>query len=317
MRYPWGSDNPYNDYAGQLRRTWGGRVQKISVDAGFDCPNRDGSLGTAGCAWCDGSSFVPAYCGQRAGVAEQVRSGIDFFSHKYIGQKYLVFFQAYSGTYAEPQRLRELYRQALDVEGVVGLVVGTRPDLLSAGVVAVLAEMAARVPVTVEIGVESTLDRTLESLGRGHGFAASADAALRLRAAGLAVGAHLILGLPGENRAELLGHAERLNGLPIDQLKIHHLQILRGTPLERRYAERPDEFRLFGADEYVALLDDFVCGLRPDIAVERLCNEAPEERIVAPRWNGVKNYAVAQRLAARLRAAGRWQGCRLAAGAPA
>jgi radical SAM protein (TIGR01212 family) len=308
MNHPWPGGLPFNDYSSHVRRLWGHRVQKLSVDAGFSCPNRDGTLGRSGCAYCSTASFVPAYCDPRHGIGRQVRDGIDFFSRKYAGQEYLVYFQSNSNTYGDPGRLRGLFEEALAVEGVVGLVVGTRPDTLPEAVVKLLAEYAGRTSLTVELGIESTLDASLERMGRGHGFAAVTDACLRLRAAGVAYGGHVILGLPGESPVDCLAHAGRLNALGLSTLKIHHLQIVEGTRWAVVWRESPDGFDLFDVDRYVPLVADFLERLDPSVVVERLCNESPDALLLAPRWGGVKNFALSHRVAAYMESRGMWQG---------
>lgn len=222
MTYPWGSSLPYNDYSSHIRRTWGGRVQKISVDAGFSCPNRDGRRGVGGCAWCNVDSFVPAYCSGNKSISDQVRAGIDFFSWKYATQRYLVYFQAYSSTYSNVSQLSTIYQEALMVPGVVGIVVGTRPDTIDDTTLALLAKLAQTTSVSVEVGIESCNDATLQAMGRGHDFGIVRDTVMRLHAAGISVGAHLILGLPGEGIWDYQEHARKLNELPITTLKIHH-----------------------------------------------------------------------------------------------
>jgi len=311
MDFPWGGTLPYNDYSGFSRRRWGGRVQKISVDAGFSCPNRDGRIGTGGCAWCNVAAFVPGYCSPALSIAQQVRAGIEFFAWKYAQQRYLVYFQAFSATYAAAAQLRELYETALSLDGVVGIVVGTRPDTLDDAGIDVLADIAKRTSVCVELGVESTKDATLAAMGRGHDFSSARSAVYRLQAAGIEVGVHLILGLPGESPADFLDHAHRINQLPITTLKIHHLQILEGTRLGREYRDNPELFRLFDVAGYLEVLRVFLTNLRPDIVVERFCNESPDALLLAPRWGGLKNFAFTHLLVAELTKAGQSQGCAL------
>lgn len=308
MSYPWQTDIPYNDYSSYIKRIWGRRVQKISVDAGLTCPNRDGTLGREGCGYCTVASFVPSYCQTGHSLAEQMREGMEFFARKYAGQGYLVYFQANSNTYTDPGSLRDLMEQALDQPGVVGLVIGTRPDTLPDSMVEVLAGFARRTYLNVEIGIESTLDRSLARIGRGHDFAAVVDACDRLHGAGVGLGGHIILGLPGESFEAMLGHATRLNQLPLGTLKIHHLQILEGTRWAAEWRVDPTGFQPLALDEYLELVIRFLELLKPGLVIERLCNESPEAMLLAPRWGGVKNFVLTHMVVERLRREGRWQG---------
>jgi radical SAM protein (TIGR01212 family) len=308
MEYPWQTQIPYNDYSTYVRRTWGQRVQKLSVDAGFSCPNRDGSLGRSGCAYCVNASFVPSYCDPKLSLADQIQAGIAFFSWKYQNQGYLVYFQANSNTYTDPDNLRRLLDEALCQPGVLGIVIGTRPDTLSDQTIAVLAEFARKTYLNVEIGIESSLDSSLEAIGRGHDFAATVDACSRLLQHGIQMGGHIILGLPRETSQDFNEHARKLNQLPLSTLKIHHLQILAGTAWATTWRRHPDFFSLFSLEDYVTTVIDFLERLRPNIVIERLCNESPESMLLAPRWGGIKNFAFTHRVVERMLSTGQWQG---------
>lgn len=296
---------PWNDYGAWLRRRLGCKAQKISVDAGLSCPNRDGTLGTSGCAYCDNRAFRPAYCEGGNGVARQLEEGKTFFARKYPDMKFLAYFQAYTNTHAPLERLKRLYGEALEVDGVAGLVVATRPDCLPNDVLDHLGSLAHQTFLTLELGVETANDATLRLIGRGHDFGCSRRAIERAKERGITVGAHIIIGLPGEDEAESLRQASIVSELPIDILKLHQLQIIRGTRLERMYAERP--FHLYSADEYIGLASAYLQLIRKDIVVERLTAQAPSEMVVAPRW-GLKNHEFAHRLAAFMRSEGLTQG---------
>ncbi len=298
---------PYNDYSSYIRLKFGRRVQKISVDAGFSCPNRDGTRGSHGCAYCTNASFVPSYCQPNQSIAAQIEAGIQFFSWKYGKQGYQVYFQANSNTYGNAGYLRDVLDQALAHPAVCGLVIGTRPDTLSDEAITVLLECASRTMMTVELGIESTLDRTLGRIGRGHDYAAVVDACQRLSQAGLTIGGHLILGLPGETSADFWQHAGKLNELPLETLKIHHLQILEGTRFADEWRGSPEEFHLFSLEEYLEVAATFLEQLRANLVIERFCNEAPEGLLLAPRWGGVKNYEFTQKLVKKMRNEGRRQ----------
>lgn len=288
-------ERPYKTYSEYLRERFPGQhLQKISVDAGFSCPNRDGSKGEGGCSFCNPEAFAPGYCRQVKGIAEQIDAGKAFFSRKTNGEtRYLVYFQSYSGTYAPVEVLRERYAQALAADGVVGLIVGTRPDCLSEEVLDLLSEVARERFVMLEVGVESCYDRTLSQVGRGHSFDCAKQAILAASGRGIPVGVHLILGLPGETREEMLQEAEILSALPIDVLKLHQLQILRGTRMAQAWETDPSQFHLFTAEEYAHLVARFVRRLRPGIALDRFAAEAPSRLLLAPRW-GLKPQEVQQ-----------------------
>lgn len=297
----------YTPFSAFLSSRVAGKVQKISVDAGFSCPNRDGTLGRGGCTYCNNSSFRPAYCAGRASVTAQLEEGKRFFARKYPQMRYLAYFQAYTNTYGALGQLRSLYEEALAVEGVVGLVVGTRPDCVPDVLLDYLATLARSRFVLVEYGVETTSDRTLRRVNRGHDFACSADAIRRTAQRGLAVGAHVILGLPGEEREEIVAQADELSALPLDTLKMHQLQIVRGTRMAAEYARRPEDFHLRDAAGYADLVVDYLERLRPGIAVERFASQTPAGLLVAPAW-GLKNYEFAELVKRRLRERDTWQG---------
>ena len=297
----------YLDFSAFLSRHFTGKVQKLSVDAGFSCPNRDGALGRGGCTYCNNRTFRPAYCEPEVGITAQLEAGKRFFSRKYSEMNYLAYFQAYTNTYAALPRLQALYEEALRVEGVVGLVVGTRPDCVSDELLDYLAALSRRVFVMVEYGVESVSDETLLRVRRGHGFAASVSAIRRTAARGIPVGAHVILGLPGETEEDFLRQPVELSRLPLDTLKVHQLQIVKGTEMARQYAERPSDFRLFTPEAYAELIVSYLERLRPDIAVERFTSQAPAGLVLAPAW-GWKNYQFANLVRRRLRERGTWQG---------
>ncbi|HEY5499895.1 MAG TPA: TIGR01212 family radical SAM protein, partial [Bacteroidales bacterium] len=221
----------YRKFQDFLNDYFENKIQKISLNAGFSCPNRDGNKGFGGCTYCNNQTFNPAYCKTEKSITLQLQEGIRFFSKKYPKMDYLAYFQAYTNTYGDLERLKSLYEEALQVPGVKGLVIGTRPDCMPEELLDYLEELARNHFILIEYGVESTKDETLKKINRGHDFACSADAIRRTAARGLPVGVHVILGLPGENHHDIMQHAERLNDLPIDTLKLHQLQIIRDTKL--------------------------------------------------------------------------------------
>lgn len=300
----------YREFGDFLRERFPFKAQKIAINAGFTCPNRDGSKGRGGCTYCNNQTFNPGYCQTDKSVADQLAEGVRFFSRKYPEMRYLAYFQAYTSTYGEQERLERLYEEALGYPGVVGLVIGTRPDCMPDRLLDYLARLSEQVLVLVEYGVESTLDRTLRRINRGHDFAEAEEAIRRTAARGIAVGAHLILGLPGESRDEILGHADRLSDLPLTTLKLHQLQLIRHTRMALEFERQPEDFHLFTVDEYIDLAIDFIERLDPAIALERFVSQSPKELLIAPDW-GLKNYEFTARVNRRLAERDSWQGkCR-------
>lgn len=277
----------YNDYGTWIRRQFPFRVQKISIDAGFTCPNRDGHISTGGCIYCDNRTFNPAYCQRRLPVGAQLEEGKLFFGRKYPDMKYLAYFQAFTNTYAPLSQLKALYEEALQVEDVVGIVIGTRPDCVSDELLDYLAELNQHTFVLVEYGIESANNETLRRINRGHTFEQSVEALERTKQRGLLTGAHIILGLPGEDAAESLRQAPILSAQPIDILKIHQMQIIKGTRLAEEFAAQP--FHIYTVDEYIELIAQYIQRLRPDMVLERFVSQSPKELLIAPHW-GLKNY---------------------------
>lgn len=309
MTYPWGDTRRFNSYAGYFRRMFGGRVQKLSVDAGFTCPNRDGRLSTGGCTFCNNGAFTPSYCSPSKSVRQQIDEGIAFHRNRYrTAQRYLVYFQSYSNTYAPLERLRELYGEALSHPDVAGLVIGTRPDCVDGPTLDYLAELARDRYVAVEYGIESTFDATLRAVNRGHDFAC-AERAVRMTAGrGLAVGAHFILGLPGETDEMLLAQTARINALPLTTVKFHQLQVFRGTAMAAEYDAHPERFRFWTLDEYLDLFVEILRRLRPDMVVERFASEAPPRYHYGRNWGLIRNEQLLAMLEKRLAGLNAYQG---------
>jgi len=305
--FSWGHDRRYNDFSTYFRQQFSERVQKVSIDAGFTCPNRDGSKGVGGCSYCNNKTFKPTYCNLENSVSSQVEQGINFFAKKYKAMKFLAYFQAYTNTYAPLDDLKKLYNEALQHPKIIGLVISTRPDTVSEELLDYLAELSQQVYVMVEFGLESHLDRTLESINRGHTFAESVWALEQTAKRGINNGAHMILGLPGENREDLMEQARVISQLPVKNLKLHQLQIHKRTLLARQYEENPERFRLYSAEEYIDLVVDYLELLNPAIIVERFISQAPPEMLVAPKW-GLKNFEFVAKVEKRLAGRDTWQG---------
>lgn len=273
-----------------LQAKLGCKAQKISVDAGFTCPNRDGTIGTGGCTFCDNRTFNPSYCRNGGSVTEQLEEGKRFFGRKYPTLKYLAYFQSFTNTYGSIDRLRSLYEEALSVSDVVGIVIGTRPDCVSESVLDYLEELSHRTFVLVEYGVESANEETLVRVNRGHTFAQAENAIRQTATRGIPVGVHMIIGFPWEERCELMRQADILATLPITTLKLHQLQVIRGTELARQYQASP--WAVPTAEEYVDLVLEYISHLPSSIILERFVSQSPPEFVIAPKW-GLKNHEFA------------------------
>lgn len=295
----------YNDFGSWMKKHFPFKVQKISIDAGFSCPNRDGTIARGGCTYCDNRTFNPSYCHKRDSVAEQLEAGKRFFSTKYPEMKYLAYFQAYTNTYSPTSKLRAMYEEALAVKDVVGLVIGTRPDCVSNDLLDYLQELNKETFILVEYGIESANNKTLEYINRGHTFECSIDALERTHSRGIATGAHIILGLPGEDKNESIRQAKLISALPMDILKIHQMQIIKGTLLARQYNETP--FHLYSVDEYIELIAEYIQHLRQDLVLERFVSQSPAEFLIGPKW-GLKNYEFTNKLVNYLKQNGIYQG---------
>lgn len=298
---------PYYDFSTFLKRYFTGKVQKISIHAGFTCPNRDGTRGVGGCTYCNNQTFNPEYCKPESSVTQQLEDGIRFFAHKYPDMRYLAYFQAYTNTYGELERLKAMYEEALAVNGVVGLVIGTRPDCMPEALLDYLEELSHRTFLMVEYGIESVNDDTLLRINRGHDFTTAADSICRTHERGILTGGHIILGLPGEGRDELLRQATLLASLPLDMLKLHQLQLIKGTRMAREYEEHPEWFHLYDVDEYIELVIDYVERIPQSVVLERFISQSPRSLLIAPDW-GVKNYQFVERLRRRMAERDTWQG---------
>lgn len=291
---------PYNDYTTRLRESLGVHVQKISINAGFTCPNRDGKVGRGGCTYCNNQTFNPDYCLRDKSVTQQISEGISFFRKKYEKQKYLAYFQAYTNTYGELSYLTHLYEEALTYPDVIGLVVGTRPDCINEELLDYFLKLSRKCYVMIEYGVESTNDNTLNFINRGHTFNEAQNAIQATAQRGIHTAAHLILGLPGEDRATLLSHAHHLSKLPLTAIKLHQLQLIKGTVMAQQYAEHPEWFQLFSVDEYIDLCIDFLELLHPDISIERFTSQSPLHLLIAPDWK-IKNHEFIVKLQRRMK----------------
>lgn len=283
------------------------KVQKISINAGFTCPNRDGSKGWGGCTYCNNQTFSPQYAANNRSITEQLEEGIRFFSHKYPEMKYIAYFQAYTNTYEKIENLLAKYKEALEYPDVVGLIIGTRPDCMPDKLLNELEKIARYHFLLIEYGLESTYNPTLEFINRGHTYEESVETILRTHERGIMCGVHLILGLPGESKEIILSHADILSKLPITTIKLHQLQLIRDTKMARQYTEHPEWFQLYNINEYIDLCIDFMERLNSDFVIERFTSQSPKELLIAPDW-GLKNHEFTAKLNKRIAERNTYQG---------
>jgi len=298
-----------NDFGSWMKKRFPYKVQKISIDAGFSCPNRDGKISKGGCIFCDNRTFNPSYCDPTKSIKEQIQEGKDFFRRKYKDMKFIAYFQAYSNTYAPIEQLKRIYEKALEEEEIVGIAIGTRPDCVNEEILDYLAQLNKQTFVTIEYGVESTNDETLRFINRGHDFACSKRAIEMSAERGLCVGIHVILGLPGEDKEECIRQAKIISDLPINILKIHQMQVIKGTKLARIYEQEP--FHLYDVEEYINLVTEYLRWIRKDIVIERVVSQSPKELLIAPDW-GLKNYQFTNLLLNHMKEIGAQQGDKIA-----
>lgn len=299
--HAWGDNRPYNSYAAYFRRLFGSRVQKVAVDAGFSCPNRDGTISVGGCTFCNNSAFTPSYCTPTKSVAQQIDEGIEFHRRRYrTATRYLAYFQAFTNTHAPLDKLRELYDQALQNPLVAGVVIGTRPDCVDEQKLDYFAELSRKCYVALEYGIESCNDSVLTSINRGHDYATAIRAVNMTAERGIHCGAHFILGLPGQSDEELIAQTDKINALPLTTVKFHQLQIFRGTAMAEQYDANPASFRFWSIEEYIDLFSEILARLRPDIVVERFASEAPPRYHYGKNWGLVRNETLWMMLERRL-----------------
>ncbi|MEZ4938631.1 MAG: TIGR01212 family radical SAM protein [Crocinitomicaceae bacterium] len=294
-KYPWEGKRPWNDYSSYVRRTFGDRVQKLSIDAGFTCPNRDGSKGIKGCTYCNNNSFNPDYCRPIKSITQQLEEGMEFFERRSPQGRYLAYFQAYTNTYDSLSNLKRMYEEALSVDGIEGLVIGTRPDCIDEEKLDYIESIAKEKYVSLEFGIESMNNDTLMSINRCQTVEDTIRAFEMASNRGIHLGGHIILGLPGENLDIYIEHAAKISQLPLDSFKMHHLQVVKGSLMYKQYQDDPTYFDLFTPETYIDTVIQFVEHLRPDIVIERFIAEAPANILVAPKW-GMKNFEFIDKL---------------------
>jgi len=293
--FPWGHARPFNAYSNYLKQEFGARIQKISLNGGFTCPNRDGSLGVGGCAFCNNDAFITAYCTAEHGISQQIHDGKLFVKKRYRrANQYFAYFQAYSNTYGTLDKLQELFAEVQQFPEIIGFIIGTRPDCIDDEKLAFFAELSKKYYVVLEYGVESIYDKTLLEINRGHTYAASKEAIIKTAEYGIPVGAHIILGLPDESKEDIMAEAAEISKLPLHSIKLHQLQIVKGTRFAEEFQSNPSKFNLFSPQEYIPFVAEFVSKLSPNIIIERFASESPIRVRIAPIWEGIKYESFVQ-----------------------
>ena len=308
MIYSWGTERRINAYSDYFRKRFGGRVQKITIDAGFTCPNRDGTCGTGGCTFCNNKAFNPSYNEPEKSIADQINQGMEFHRNRYRkATQYLAYFQAFSNTYADLAILKSRYEQALEIPGVVGIVIGTRPDCVDEKKLDYFSELAQTSYVILEYGIESLLDKTLLRINRGHDAEKTEWAIHATARRNIRVGGHMIIGLPGETREDFFRSITQLSGWPLNNIKFHQLQIVRGTVMAQEFLERPGDFMDFTMEEYLHLMGEMLEQLNPAFVVERIAGEVNPEMSLRKGW-GVRYDVVLRTFEELLEKNETWQG---------
>jgi radical SAM protein (TIGR01212 family) len=308
--YSWGHQRRFNSYSEYFRKKFGGRVQKLSLDAGFTCPNRDGSKGNGGCTFCNNNAFNPSYCQPVKSISSQINEGIEFHKKRYRRtDKYLAYFQAYSNTYAGVDILKEMYEEALQRDEVIGLVIGTRPDTVDPEILDYIKTLTKDYYVVIEYGIESCFNSTLERVNRGHTFEDSLRAIDMTASRGIRQGAHFIIGLPGESVEDILAEMKIISGLPINNIKFHQLQIVRNTLMAKEYRSNPEDFKIFDLEEYLDLMVTIMELLNPEFVVERISGESNPGYLLSQSW-GLRYEQVLQKFEQLLAKEDSWQGKR-------
>ena len=313
-KFPWGDNRRFNSYSNYFRVRFGARVQKLSIDAGFSCPNRDGTKGTGGCTYCNNDSFNPSYCVPEKSITTQLEDGVKFHKWRYRrAVSYLAYFQAFSNTYAPLDVLKKMYQEALDFPEIIGIVIGTRPDCIDDSKLDYLQQLSEKYYVSVEYGIESCYNKTLNRINRGHTFEAAAEAVEKTALRGINVGAHFIFGLPGESHNDMIAEAAIISKIPLTTVKFHQLQIIKGTVMEHEYENNPSDFELFTCDEYIDFFITFLEKLNPNIVVERFTSEVPPRFLSVGSWGKKRADQIVTMIENRMEERNTWQG-RLYAG---
>jgi len=309
MTYLWGNNRRFFSFTDYCKKKYGSRIQKVSVNAGFTCPNRDGSKGTGGCSFCNNQGFSPSYCHDDYDIDEQIEKGLSFIRKRYKKAKlFIAYFQSYSNTYDTLPILRQRYHQALAHPFVSGISVGTRPDCIDEEKLDFLGELSEKYIVNVEYGVESCYEDTLLRINRGHTFKDSVRAIEQTASRGIHTGIHMIIGLPGETKEQILQQSEIISTLPVNSVKFHQLQIVSETAMAKDYYNNPGQFHFFEPAEYANLMAEFIARLRPDISIERLAGEVPPGYNLRTSWKGIRSDEMIRLIEQQLEVKNLWQG---------
>ncbi len=307
--YIWGHERRFNAYSNYFKQTFGERIQKVTIDAGFTCPNRDGLLGFGGCTYCNNNAFNPSYCVPSKSIKQQIKEGIEFHKNRYRrANKFLAYFQAYSNTYASLDKLKQIYNQALEIPEIAGIVIGTRPDCIDNEKLKYFKEVSESHYVIIEYGIESIYNKTLKRINRGHTFEKSCEAIEKTADMGINTGAHMIFGLPDESEDDIMKEAEVLSKLPLKTIKFHQLQIIKDTAMETEYKKFPENFNFFTLDEYIDFFIRFIERFDPNIVVERFAGEVPPCFLAGPGWGKIRNDQILNKFEKRLEELDTWQG---------
>jgi len=309
MKFPWGHQRRFNSYPEYFRKIFGTRVQKLTLDAGFTCPNRDGTVGTGGCHYCNNKGFTPSYCSPSKSITQQLREGIEFHAIRYRrATRYLAYFQSYSNTHDTLAHLQKKYEEALAFPGVAGLVIGTRPDCVNEEKLDYLQHLATKYYIVIEYGLETCNNEILQQINRGHSMEQSIWALEKTAKRGIKTGAHFIIGLPGEPPEKFLSHLPLISSLPLDTIKFHQFQLVKDTFYANEYKHNPQKFHFLSLDEYLEWMVKIIELLNPAIVVERIASEVPPWYLIAPDWGLIRNQEILRRFESLLEQQNTWQG---------
>jgi radical SAM protein (TIGR01212 family) len=307
--YLWGGNRPFNAYSSYMKKTYGQRLQKLSIDAGFTCPNRDGKVGKGGCTFCLNAAFNPSYCQKYDSITKQLDEGILFHKWRYKNvSSYLAYFQSYSNTYAPIEELQKKYEEALSHKDVVGLVIATRPDCVDNEKLDYLQKLSENHIIIMEYGIESCYDKTLSYVNRGHTFSTTVKAIEETSKRGIKVGGHLIFGFPTESLDDMRKEASIVSSLALDTIKFHQLQILQNTPMMKEYEENPQKFHLFSFQDYKDFIISFLETLNPRFVIERFVSEVPPRYNVISTFGNIRNETIVEEIEKQMINTGSYQG---------
>jgi len=306
--YYWNHNRRFNSYSQYIKNKFGARVQKVTIDAGFTCPNRDGTSGWGGCTYCNNDAFNPSYCNPKKSVAQQIEEGIEFHGTRYRrANQFMAYFQAYSNTYKPLNDLKKIYSQAFANNNIVGIVIGTRPDCIDDEKLKYFKELSQDKYVIIEYGIESCYDNTLKLINRGHTYEITREAIEKTASYGIKTGGHLLFGLPGESKQMMLDQVKQINTLPLDTIKFHQLQVMTNTIMAKQYKDTPKMFNFFERDEYIDFIIDFIEQLNPNIVIERFSGEAPPRYVLSPTWD-LRTDQLLNLIEKRMQERDSWQG---------